>query len=122
MEDLKGTKSKVFKVRNGDTIRSLTSTSETRGLTDSEQEIIFDSCRCGAILHNPKEVAATCVGGESLCQNCAQVRCEECNKVMCPDHAKEWKERKLCNQHSGCAPLVLIILGIFIFLILANLG
>ncbi len=99
MKDLKGKKSKHFMVRNGSGLRELTSTTETRGLTDSKQEIIFDSCRCGKLLHNPNEVAAICVGGESLCSECSTTRCEKCNRIMCSEHSKEWGKRKVCTRH-----------------------
>ncbi|MDA2933492.1 hypothetical protein MYX82_04025 [Acidobacteria bacterium AH-259-D05] len=120
MEDLKGIKSKVFKVRNGDTIRPLTSTTETRDLTNSEQVIVLDSCRCGAILHTPKEVAATCVGGESLCAECSKTRCEECNKIMCPDHAKEWGEKKVCINHGFPGWVFVVIVLIVVLFVLCS--
>ncbi len=100
--DLIGRKQKIFQVRIGRGLKTLTSTTETRDLTNDKQVIIFDSCRCGTTLHNPKEVFATCVGGESLCSECSKTRCGLCNRIICPDHTNKSKiiQTTICSFHS----------------------
>ena len=101
--DLIGRSRKVFQIRTPwSTLKTLTSTEETRTATDSELIITFDRCRCGKILHNPNEVFATCAGGESLCENCSQTRCGICNRMICPDHTNKSKITKaeVCSFHS----------------------
>ena len=103
--DLVGKKQKVFQVKRGGYVNPVISTSETQGLTDSQQTITLGYCPWGEVLHDMSEVKALCWRcGNPICAKHENVICVICERVTCKECISDNKTRVakgiVCIAHS----------------------
>jgi hypothetical protein len=64
-----------------------------------EQEAL-PTCVHGHAIRNAAEIGGRCICGALLCAACAELRCDLDGRVLCRDHAEQYRGKVVCPNHS----------------------